>query len=120
MITSVHAMREGKSGTFQVRTWRLWYGILGALDASKPPLVCVPGGPGIPHDALETLVPLAPTDRALVMYDPSGSGRSDRPTGVAWDLEVFVEELIELRRALGLDRVYLFGASFGGLVSLVY
>lgn len=113
-------MRPETTGTFAFRSWRLWYTTIGDLHGARPPLVCVPGGPGVPHQAQTPIARALPADRAIVMYDPSGSGRSDHPEDVAWDLDLFVEELVTLRAALGLDRVHLLGSSFGGLVCLVY
>jgi proline-specific peptidase len=109
-------MRQGR---LSFRTWSLWCGTIGPVREAAP-LVFVPGGPGMPHVSFAPLAERAPPARALVFYDPTGAGGSDRPLGVTWDLDLFVDELEALRVALGLDRFHLFGSSFGGLVCLAY
>jgi proline-specific peptidase len=109
----------GKHGRVRFRSWTLWYGLVGA-PAQRAPLLFVPGGPGVPHDYFERMAPLAPPHRPLLFYDPSGSGASDRPRGVTWDVDLFVDELEALRVELGLDRFHLFGSSFGGTICLAY
>lgn len=36
----------------------------------------IPGGPGLPHDYLETLEGAAKDDRLVVLFDPVGTGNS--------------------------------------------
>src|SRR5262245_1112211 len=104
-------------GRFQFRSWTLWWG---SRPGPAAPLVFVPGGPGMPHDYIAPLLHLAPPHRALIFYDPTGSGRSDRPAAPGYDLDLFVDEVAALRAELGLERLHLCGCSFGGLVCLAY
>jgi|HubBroStandDraft_2_1064218.scaffolds.fasta_scaffold121501_2 proline-specific peptidase len=98
---------------------RVWYQIVGA-DRPGVPLLCLHGGPGMPHDYLEPLAGLAEA-RPVIFYDQLGCGRSDRPGDDSlWILERFVEELAAVREALGLDRMHLFGNSWGGWLALQY
>jgi proline iminopeptidase len=56
-------------------------------------------------------------------YDQLGSAFSDQPDDVSlWDLPRFVEEVEQVRSALGLDRqnFYLVGQSWGGLLAIEY
>lgn len=46
------------------------------LQAKHNPLVLIPGGPGLPHDYLETLEGAAKDDRVVVTFDPIGTGNS--------------------------------------------
>jgi proline-specific peptidase len=74
----------------------------------------------MPHDYLDPLAELA-ADRPVVFYDQLGCGRSDQPADDAlWTVDRFVEELAVVREALGLDRVHLFGNSWGGWLALQY
>ncbi len=51
----------------------------------------------------------------------TGCGRSDQPnTPSLWTIERSVEEIGIVRREIGLDKVHLWGQSFGGLFSLEY
>src|SRR5580692_12753076 len=57
---------------------RVWYQIVGA-DRPGVPLLCLHGGPGMPHDYLEPLAGLAEA-RPVIFYDQLGCGRSE-PAG---------------------------------------
>ena len=57
----------------------------------------------------------------MIFYDQLGCGRSDRPDDPSlWTVERFVEELAQVRAALGLDRLHLFGSSWGGMLAMQY
>ncbi len=85
------------------------------------PLLCLHGGPGSAHDALEGLGALAAQGRRVVFYDQLGSGESDRPDDPSlWTVETFVEQLRSVREGLGLERIHLFGSSWGGMLALEY
>lgn len=80
------------------------------------PLVCVHGGPGFTSYYLEPLSALS--DRIpIITYDQAGCGRSRRE-GVRklFSVDGFVDELEDLRRELGLEKMCLLGHSFGGLI----
>jgi proline-specific peptidase len=106
-------------GYVEVPGGRVWYQIVGP-DRPGIPLLCLHGGPGMPHDYLESLSDLA-LSRPVVFYDQLGCGRSDRPSDESlWTVERFVQELAAVREALGLDRLHLFGNSWGGWLALQY
>jgi proline-specific peptidase len=106
-------------GYVEVPGGKVWYRIVGA-DRPGTPLLCLHGGPGMPHDYLEPLADLA-VRRPVIFYDQLGCGRSDRPPdGSLWTVDRFVEELATVRRVLGLDRLQLFGNSWGGWLALQY
>lgn len=46
------------------------------MQVNHHPLVLIPGGPGLPHDYLETLEGAATDDRVVVTFDPIGTGNS--------------------------------------------
>lgn len=99
---------------------RTWYRIVGEGE-SKTPLLCLHGGPGMAHDYLEPLDQLAQSGRRVIFYDQLGCGRSDHPHNPAlWTVELFVEEVDEIRKALGLDDVHLLGQSWGGFLAQEY
>lgn len=45
-------------------------------QAQHNPLLIIPGGPGLPHDYLETLEGAAKDDRVVLLFDPIGTGNS--------------------------------------------
>lgn len=58
-------------------------------------------------------------DRAILVYDPRGRGRSDPRPETSSDLDDEIQDLERLRRELEIDRMSLIGWSyFGALVAL--
>jgi L-proline amide hydrolase len=98
---------------------KTWYREEGSTAPGRLPVVCLHGGPGAGHDYLEPLFGLAATGRRVVLYDQIGCGRSPA-TGLDWTVELFVDEVGAVRDALGLDRIHLFGNSWGGMLGMEY
>ncbi len=97
----------------------VWYRIVGT-DRPGIPILCLHGGPGMAHDYLENLTDLA-RNRPVIFYDQLGSGRSERPDDDSlWTVDRFVEELAAVRQGLSLQRLHLFGNSWGGWLALQY
>jgi proline iminopeptidase len=80
------------------------------------------GGPGDTHEYLEacdSYLPAAGIE--YYYYDQLGAGFSDQPDEPSlWDLDRFVDEVEQVRQALGLDRdnFVLYGHSWGGLLAV--
>jgi proline iminopeptidase len=108
-----------KEGFVEVSGGKIWYQIVGA-DQKGIPLLVVHGGPGAPHDYLETLAELA-DQRPVIFYDQLGCGNSDRPEDESlWSVDRFVEELVAVRSALRLEQIHLLGQSWGTMLSVEY
>ena len=104
-------------GYLDVDGGRVWYRSVGE---GGTPLLCLHGGPGFTHYYLEPLEALADR-RQVIFYDQLGCGRSDRPADPAlWTVGRFVAELAQVRAALGLTRLHLFGSSWGGMLAMQY
>ena len=89
--------------------------------AAGTPLVCLHGGPGLPHQYLAPLEGLVRADRAVIFYDQLGCGESDRPDDDSlWVIDTFVDELATVVATLGLDRFQLLGHSWGGWLAQQY
>ena len=85
------------------------------------PLLVLHGGPGGTHLPLTALAPLAEQGRRVVFFDQLGSGESSRPDDPSlWTVETFVEQVQSVRDGLGLQRIHLFGSSWGGMLALEY
>jgi proline iminopeptidase len=83
-------------------------------------LVCHPGGPGFSSLYLGELGGLG-EELELVLLDPRGTGGSDPPADPrAFAIDDYVSDLEELRAHLGLERMWLFGHSHGGVVAIAY
>ncbi len=87
---------------------------------SGPTLVCHGGGPGFSGLYLRDLGGLD-EHLELILLDPRGTGESDRPADPrAYSIEDYANDVEELRRDLGLERINLLGHSHGGVVAMDY
>jgi L-proline amide hydrolase len=102
--------------------YRVWYRVIGGgAEHEAIPLLTLHGGPGIPHDYIEDMAGLASDRRRVIFYDQLGCGRSDQPDDTSmWTIARTVAEIDTVRRALDLERIHLWGQSFGGLFALEY
>ncbi|TVR00517.1 MAG: alpha/beta fold hydrolase [Desulfovibrionales bacterium] len=82
------------------------------------------GGPGGTHEYLEAFDSYLPASGIeYYYYDQLGSYYSDQPDiPELWDIQRFVDEVEQVRQALGLNRrnFYLYGQSWGGILALEY
>jgi proline-specific peptidase len=106
-----------EEGFAEFRGYRTWYRVVGDQRSERAPLLALHGGPGSTHHYFAPLERLA-DERPVVLYDQLGCGRSDRPTGLTWSLDVFREEVVAVRTHLGLERIHLLGTSWGGMLAL--
>ena len=106
-------------GYLEVPGGRVWYRSVGTASG-RAPVLCLHGGPGFTHYYLEPLEALADR-RQVIFYDQLGCGNSDRPDDSSlWTVDRFVEELTQVRAALGLEKLHLFGSSWGGMLAMQY
>ena len=82
------------------------------------------GGPGATHEYFEAADSYFPNAEVeYYYYDQLGSGNSDNPEDPSlWETERFVEEVEQVRIALGLDATnfILLGHSWGGILATEY
>ena len=106
-----------EEGKIKVDGFDVWYRRIGS---GGTPLLTLHGGPGAGHDYLEPLEGLA-NEREVIFFDQLGCGRSDQPKDTSlWNIERFVTEVDQVRDALGLEKIYLFGQSWGGWLAIEY
>jgi len=104
-------------GEFQVWTRRVG-------NNPKVKVLVLHGGPGFSHeylDGLDTILPKAGIE--YTMYDQLGSAFSDQPEAPElWELPRFVDEVEQVRVALGLgpENFVLYGHSWGGILAIEY
>ena len=102
--------------------FRVWTKRIGNHPTMK--VLLLHGGPGATHEYLEAFDSYFP--RAGIeyyYYDQLGSYYSDQPSEPELvELARFVEEVEQVRKALGLDQenFYLYGHSWGGLLAMEY
>src|SRR5713226_5793968 len=112
--SSVYRVEEGFVDAHGVL---IYYKIIGR----GAPLMIVHGGPGASHDyLLPHLLPLARTNK-LIFIDERGSGRSEKLEDASqYTVENMVEDVENVRQALGLGKISLLGHSYGGVLAQAY
>jgi len=107
-----------KEGFIEVDGGKIWYRIDGEGD--KTPVLLLHGGPGSSSFYLEPLTDLS-QDRPVIFLDQLGCGRSTRITDTTlMTIEQNVEQLEQVRKALKLDKFYLYGHSWGTMLGMDY
>lgn len=97
---------------------QIWYRVVGG--GKGIPVILLHGGPGNPSVYLKSLEVLG-DERVVVRYDQLGAGYSDIVHDTAlFSIRHFVEELELLRQHLALDKVHMYGHSWGAILALEY
>jgi len=108
---------ETPKGSFNVWTKRVG-------NNPRMKLLLLHGGPGATDEYFECFDSFLPAEGIeYIYYDQLGSARSDQPKDLdLWQTERFVEEVEQVRKALGLSRenFYLLGHSWGGILAMEY
>ncbi|MCW2791224.1 MAG: pip [Nocardioides sp.] len=103
-------------------TFRVWTRKVG--DNPRVKVLLLHGGPGATHEYLLPLEPfLAEAGVEVYFYDQLGSHLSDQPDDDSlWEIDRFVDEVEQVRVALGLGRddFVLYGQSWGGVLAIEY
>ena len=112
--SAIYAQQEGYVDAHGVLIYYVEFG-------KGSPLVVLHGGPGASHDYfLPWLLTLARTHR-LIFIDERGSGRSQRLEDTSrYTIEAMVEDVEDVRVALGLGKIALLGHSCGGVLAEAY
>jgi len=106
------------SARFEVEGGSIWYRVTG--EGSGTPVILLHGGPGFSSHYLKAMEALG-DDRPVVRFDQLGSGKSDVTTDTTlFTIPRFVDQLDALRRHLGLERVHLYGHSWGTMLGVEY
>jgi len=108
---------ETPKGKFKV--WTKQFG-----NNKRMSLLLLHGGPGATHEYFECFESFLPSEGIeFIYYDQLGSAYSDQPgDSDLWTVSRFVEEVEQVRQALGLnkDNFYLLGHSWGGILAMEY
>ncbi|MBT8320826.1 MAG: proline iminopeptidase-family hydrolase [Eudoraea sp.] len=102
--------------------FRVWTKRVGNNPTKK--VLLLHGGPGMTHELYACVDGYFPQEEIeYIYYDQLGSYYSDQPDDLSlWTTERFVEEVEQVRQALGLDssNFYLLGQSWGGILAMEY
>ncbi|TDO29430.1 proline iminopeptidase-family hydrolase [Sediminibacterium goheungense] len=105
-----------------VGTFKVWTKTIGNNPRIK--VLLLHGGPAMTHEYMEAFESFFPKEGfEMIEYDQLGSYYSDQPTDSSlWTTERFVEEVEQVRVALGLnkDNFYILGNSWGGILGMEY
>ena len=105
-----------------VGNFNVWTKTIGNNPRIK--VLLLHGGPAFTHEYMECFESFFPQQGfEMIEYDQLGSYYSDQPKDSSlWTTERFVEEVEQVRTALGLnkDNFYLLGNSWGGLLAMEY
>lgn len=108
--------------TTPIGEFKVWTKRVGSSPRIK--LLLLHGGPGFTHEYFEAFDSYLPREGIeYYYYDQLGSYYSDQPDDPSLlDVSRFVEEVEQVRRALGLgpDNFYLLGHSWGGILAIEY
>lgn len=94
---------------------------IAARDATKAPLLCLPGltRNGHDFDAVGAFI-ARETGRRIITLDSRGRGQSEYdPDWKRYDLRVELEDLLEVLAAIGVEGAIFLGTSRGGLLSMM-
>ena len=92
----------------------------GAAMREKPTLICLHGGPGFDHSGFKPAFTALADIAQIVYYDHRGHGRSDARPRAEWTLDTWADDVVRLADALGLEKPWVLGQSFGGFVAQRY
>lgn len=105
-----------------VGAFKVWTKRIGNNPALQ--VLLLHGGPGATHEYLEACDSYLPAGGVEYhYYDQLGSAYSDQPDEESlWDLDRFVDEVEQVRQALGLERdsFVLYGQSWGAILAIEY
>jgi len=99
----------------------LYVRVAGNLQSGNV-LIAINGGPGLSSHYMLGLEDLAGENFAVVTYDQRGVSRSSAPPMAPsnYTFAKYVDDLEAVRKAVGVEKVHLFGHSWGGLVAMRY
>ncbi len=95
----------------------IWY----ESEGSGEPLILIAGGPGFSHSYFHPYFTALADSYRVIYFDAYGCGKSERAKSAkAYSFARAVEDVEELRRTLKLEKVNVFGHSYGGFVAQAY
>lgn len=88
---------------------------------SGPTVIALHGGLGLDHQYLRPMIENWTGFVRMVWYDHRGNGRSEVPDDWASvTLASLADDVDSIRQAVGVDRMFLYGHSYGGFIALGY
>lgn len=92
----------------------------GPTMRERPTLIALHGGPGFDHTSFKPHFGALADVAQIVYLDHRGQGRSDRGEATTWTFDQWADDVVALCDALGIERPFVYGVSFGSMVALHY
>lgn len=108
---------DAMDGMISVHDTNLFHAMVG----SGTPMLVMHGGLGLDHEYFRPTLDSWGDFAQLIYFDHRGNGRSDAPDD--WEsvtLQSMASDADALRAALGMEKVILYGHSYGGFLALEY
>lgn len=93
-----------------------------AKDSQKkrPTIILLPGGPGGDHSIYTKQIDAFFECVDVVVFDPRGCGKSTLATPSCHSMEVYIDDVEDIREQLGLEDVIILGTSYGSMAAQGY
>jgi proline iminopeptidase len=89
-------------------------------EGEGPPLLLLAGGPGMDAAYMDTVLDQLKSRFRVILPDQRGTGRSARADAAAYDMGLYVQDVEDLRRHIGVERWNLVGHSWGAWLGEAY
>jgi len=107
-------------GRITINENSLYYEVF-SPETVRGTVLCLHGGPGMPHNYTLPMADLALFGYRVVFYDQLGVGNSTLPKNRGlFTVENYVEEVEEVRKKMNLGRIHLWGSSWGGFLAIAF
>lgn len=106
-----------QDGYVDINGTALYYKTTGEGD----PIVVLHGGPGFDHRQFLPYIWDLAEDHQVILYDQRGTGLSSGQVDpVSISIGTFIQDIEEIRKAFGLEKMNLLGHSWGGILAMHY
>lgn len=89
------------------------------LGQDRPVAFILPGGPGMDHTGYQRYEALKEV-ADLVFHDPRGCGQSDKGDVSQYNMNNYIDDVEDIRKALSLNEITVVGKSYGSMCALGY
>lgn len=123
LASSTLAAQSPREGyVFTSDSARLYYRIAGTPGPGIDTIIAIHGGPGLDLESIyNDFAPALGAKHVVIFYDQRGGGKSELPTDTMRLVAARqVQDLDEIRRHFGLERVTLVAHSYGPLLAASY
>lgn len=122
-VTQLHK-RKGTQYWYLKTGSKIAYTLVSSKGLKKPfPIIYLQGGPGgfITDRNIKMLAPLSEDGFDVFLYDPIGSGQSERLSNInEYTAERHKKDLEELIKKIGSEKVILIGQSWGAILATLF